>query len=381
MGLFINILGAFITFLILVFGVIAKTKNDENKTNKSGLIIIFLGFLAMIFTSYSLFQDDSSKKDTTAKNEKLTVKLDESIIENRELSKDLSEATDSIINMNSKINNLTNYVDSVKISSNTISKLLKNKYEPIVTENLDFMSNEVIRIKGQLKKGMTIKILRGNCQSNLALVHNNDLIRIHNNNSGSWEVMIDQDGEIGGSYINNESKLQCSLKIEIYSNKEEKDNKISFIRTIPNPEKPNDIVCDFESFQINGSWQIVQNFISCEKNDGDIDWPQLVTYYNVTEFKKEDKEIIFKGDKIGENYKGKEQIYAKKYPLGTDKGYIKDCELIIPLNDEVYFDGDFIKNTGFFKFDQMVNINGRTVMYGEFYHSYHGCKGEVKLFN
>ncbi|MFN7119380.1 MAG: hypothetical protein ACK4TA_21460 [Saprospiraceae bacterium] len=120
----------------------------------------------------------------------------------------------------------------------------------------------------------------------------------------------------------------------------------------------------------------------CQKKHPTISWSSLTVYYAISRFERIKNEYFIEGSKVAENYKGQRLDYSREFPLEAEPGYLKDCQIIIPLKDSYESEnGKIAWNNGYFKLNKVEFISSKTIFIGEFYHSQYGCRGTVNLFS
>ncbi|MFN7119379.1 MAG: hypothetical protein ACK4TA_21455 [Saprospiraceae bacterium] len=193
---------AIMGLVLIIVGVLSNTKKDNSKINKTGYATIVFGIIACLLSSFKAYLDDIESKSQASNIQNLNFNL--------------SVTRDSIIKLNSLIVDFKYKIDSIEHISQSISEELQSEFKPIFSEKINLKESSFAYFEGKLLKGMKIRVTNSNCLRNVALLHNGKREVIKEDDSGAWEIIFSEDGEINKTFLSNEGSSPCGMMIEIF---------------------------------------------------------------------------------------------------------------------------------------------------------------------
>ena len=276
---------------------------------------------------------------------------------------------------------LNNYKDSIsqQILQNSNVQLAGKTYKEehiIYSKRIEIGAGESLILYGELMEGMKVKILESNCNHKVAILHNQKRVLIKEDQSGQWDMRINQNTNKNEILFSNEGNSPCGMRVEIYSSQNSNEQDEQKIRFLLQDIEPSTIECIFNEFKISDSWQMKMNYSDCIRNNSKIQWSELTTYFSIENFHQKDGIYKLIGNKFAENYKGEYLEYSKEFPLISDNGFMKDCQIILPISSKL---GENQKSDGFIKLIDAEIIQNKIIIYGEFRINLYDCRGKVTL--
>ena len=376
---------AFFSFILIILEVLRRNE----QANKKGKAIIIVGMLIFAFGLYNIYENNKEKNENQSHIDSI---LDVG-----------QKSQDSIVVLNNHISILKNRLDSLRsdihLVGNDINIMgagIKNNLISIFSQEVIFGIGDKITFNEKFIKGAKISIMNSNCNHNIALFHNDKQDFIKEAEDGSFKTIIEEDGISKGTSLRNTGRRPCGMYIEIYP--AGSMNTISFVKSdrsvkgvttntlselsdtvlkdppIENRDSKKE-VCELEKIPMKVIWKMDMEYSYCSKKHPTIDWTALTVFCKVQDFSvNDDNTYNFSAIKYADIHKGKTTPYTREIPIKFGKGYLENCELIIPLKKE-----DSQKSEGYFKLNRCQSIDNVFYIHGEFQSHTHGCKGKITL--
>lgn len=339
------------SFTIIILEIIQQFLPKNWKIFKKYIIPIFIGFTALAVLLSSI---NKSKQDQIA-----TEKKDNEITVLKNIGK---------VNQ-SKIDQLTN-------ENNLLNHKLDRRYIPDTIYDFNFNPYEKLDFIGSVKSGDKIEVTNSNCNSHIWFHHSNQQpIYVEDMN---WEFTFRRNNALENTYFFNQSNAPCRLILKVYSS--DSPSTFSFQKT--QSRRVSSLVnenCPITNIPDRKQWFMTMKYSNCIKPHPNIDWSKLEVYYSISFYTVDDKEYVLEGKKFAETHKGNFLSYSRVFPLETQKGYLKNCEIVIPTVDSYEKNGITYTSNGYIKLKKVEKINGKYFIEGSFYDDSFECQGSIQM--